>query len=429
MKFLPRLFRKVIKKGQLTLVDPRGHVETFGGLEAGPEVTLRIHRASVDWKLFLNPELHAAEAYMDGDLDVESGDIYYLLEIFFINKRHFDQNPSQMFWHALARKVRRFRQHNPISRSRGNVKHHYDIGNDLYQLFLDNDLQYSCGYFPTGRETLEEAQTLKKRHIAAKLEIADGQRILDIGCGWGGMALYLGSIADVHVTGVTLSEEQLKIARSRAEAAGLSDRVQFKLLDYRNVTESFDRIVSVGMLEHVGGHHLGEYFVNVRDRLAPNGLALIHSISTKSPPGITGPFLRKYIFPGGYSPSLSETTAAIEQTGLWITDIETWRVHYGLTLREWRKRFTENRDQVREMFDERFCRMWEFYLAACEGAFQYGSAMVFQAQLGRERDSAPLHRNYIGIAEQNLADRERKLQVQLFPMTLKPVASSRLASG
>lgn len=417
MMLLPRLLRKVITKGRLTLIDPKGHTETFGGREAGPEVTLRIHRASVDWRLFLNPELHAAEAYMDGDLDVESGNIYDLLEIFFVNKRHFDKNPSQMFWNGLARKVKRIRQHNPISRSRQNVKHHYDIGNDLYRMFLDPDLQYSCGYFPSGRETLEEAQVLKKRHIAAKLGISDGQRILDIGCGWGGMALYLASIADVEVTGVTLSEEQLKIASARAEEMGLSDRVQFKLLDYRDVTETFDRIVSVGMLEHVGAHHLGEYFVNVRDRLAPNGLALIHSISSKSPPGITGPFIRKYIFPGGYSPSLSETTAAIEKTGLWITDIETWRVHYGITLREWRNRFTENRDKVREMFDERFCRMWEFYLAACEGAFHYGSAMVFQAQLGRERDSAPLHRNYIGIAEQDIAQREKEFHQQLSDTT------------
>ena len=406
MKFLPKLFSKVIRKGELTLIDPKGKTQTFGGIEPGPEVTLKIHRASVDWKLFLNPELHSAEAYMDGDLDVGSGNIYDLLEIFFVNKRHFDRNPSQIFWHGLARKVKRFRQHNPISRSRANAKHHYDIGNDLYELFLDEDMQYSCGYFPQGNETLEEAQLLKKRHLAAKLQVEDGQRILDIGCGWGGLALYLASIADVEVTGVTLSEEQLKIAQNRAKAAGLADRVRFELIDYRNVTEQFDRVISVGMLEHVGAHHLPEYFLKVRDRLAADGLALIHSISTKSSPGITGPFIRKYIFPGGYSPSLSETTAAIEKTGLWITDVETWRVHYGRTLREWRNRFTANRDKVRDLYDERFCRMWEFYLAACEGAFQYGSAMVFQVQLGRERDSAPLHRDYIGEAEKAIAMRE-----------------------
>jgi len=396
----------VIRKGQLTLINPKGVAETFGGIEPGPEVTLHIHRAAVDWKLFLNPELHAAEAYMDSDFDVVSGDIYDLLEIFFVNKQHFDRNPSQIFWHGLARKLRRFRQHNPIWRSRANVSHHYDIGNELYELFLDADMQYSCGYFPDGTETLEEAQALKKRHLAAKLQIQDGQRILDIGCGWGGLALYLASIADVQVTGVTLSEQQLKIAQQRAEAAGLAGRVRFELLDYRDVKEQFDRVISVGMLEHVGARHLSEYFLNVRDRMATDGLSLIHSISSKSPPGITGPFIRKYIFPGGYSPSLSETTAAIEQTGLWITDVETWRVHYALTLREWRKRFNSNRDQVLEMYDERFCRMWEFYLAACEGAFRYGTAMVFQVQLGRERDAAPLHRDYIAEAEQAIAERE-----------------------
>ena len=407
MRFLPKLFKKVIRKGQLTLVDPKGNKQTFSGVEPGPEATLLVHRASIDWKLFLNPELHVGEAYMDGDIDVGSGDIYDLLEIFFVNKRHFDRNPTQIFWHGLARKVKRFRQHNPIARASANVKHHYDLGNDLYELFLDEDMQYSCGYFPQGTETLEEAQLLKKRHLAAKLQLEDGQRVLDIGCGWGGLALYMASIADVEVTGVTLSEEQLKIAQARAEAAGLSDRVKFELLDYRNVTEQFDRVISVGMLEHVGSNHLPEYFLKVRDCLAPNGLSLVHAISTKSPPGITGPFIRKYIFPGGYSPSLSETTAAIEKTGLWMTDIETWRVHYGLTLCEWRKRFTANRDKVRDMYDERFCRMWEFYLAACEGAFRYGSAMVFQIQLGRERDSAPLHRAYIYEAEKAIAQREQ----------------------
>ena len=406
MKFLPALLKKVIRKGELTLVDPAGNSHVFGGQEPGPQVTLRVHHPSVDWKLFLNPELHAAEAYMDGHLDVDGGDIYSLLEIFFVNKRGFDKSPGQIFWNGVARKLRRIRQHNPVARSRGNVKHHYDIGNELYELFLDEDMQYSCGYFPGGDETLEEAQRLKKRHLAAKLLVEDGQRILDIGCGWGGLAIYLASIADVEVTGVTLSEEQLKLARRRAEAAGVADRVNFELRDYRHVTETFDRVISVGMLEHVGSGHLGGYFLNVRDRLAPGGLAMIHSISTKSPPGVTGPFLRKYIFPGGYSPSLSETTASIEKTGLWITDVETWRVHYGRTLQAWRERFTARRDEVAAMYDERFCRMWEFYLAACEGAFRHGSAMVFQIQLGRDRDSAPLHRDYIPEAEQAIATRE-----------------------
>jgi len=409
--FLPKLFSKVIHKGKLKLIDHVGNSQVYGGTADGPSVALKIHKASTDWKIIINPELKAAEAYINGDLSIEEGDLYDLMEIFYINRRAFDMNPTQIFWNGLAKKVKRLQQHNPIARSRENVKHHYDIGNDLYKMFLDADMQYSCGYFPTGKETLEEAQVAKKRHIAAKLDIQDGQEILDIGCGWGGMSLYLASIANVRVTGVTLSEEQLKIAQERAKAAGLSDRVTFKLQDYRHVTEKFDRVVSVGMLEHVGAHHLREYFLNVRDRLAPNGLALIHSITTKSPPGITGPFIRKYIFPGGYSPAMSEAISAIEKTGLWVTDIETWRKHYGYTLHEWRKRFVANKEEVLKLYDEKFYRMWDFYLAACEGVFMHGSAMVFQIQLGRERDSAPISRSYIEKEESRI----KKLEKEFLP--------------
>jgi cyclopropane-fatty-acyl-phospholipid synthase len=230
--------------------------------------------------------------------------------------------------------------------------------------------------------------------------------VLDIGCGWGGLALYLASVADVHVTGVTLAEEQLRVAEARAREAGLSERVTFELRDYREVKETFDRVISVGMLEHVGITHLDEYFMKVRDVLKPGGVAMIHSISGKSPPGITGPFLRKYIFPGGYAPSVSEAMASVERSGLWLLDMEIWRVHYAPTLRNWRYRFMSRRDEVVRMFDERFARMWEFYLAACECAFRYGSSHVFQFQLARERDAMPLHRDYVPEAERRLAARE-----------------------
>lgn len=402
MWLLPKLLTKAIRKGRLTLNAPDGKVHVFGGAEPGPEVTIRITDPSFDWKIALNPELRAAEAYMDGVLIVEDGPeggtAWDLMEIFFINKRSFDLSPSQIMLKGWQKTFRRLMQHNKLAQSRRNVAHHYDLGNEFYRLWLDGDMQYSCGYHPTGDETLAEAQLLKKRHITAKLKVLPGMRVLDIGCGWGGLALYIAGVTGAHVTGVTLSVEQLAVARARAEAAGLSDRVKFELMDYREVTETFDRVVSVGMLEHVGVGHLQEYFLNVRDRLAPDGLAVIHSISTKAPPGITGPFLRKYIFPGGYAPSFSEIALPVERSGLWMLDAEVWRVHYGRTLRMWRHRFAEVRPEVEAKHDARFVRMWEFYLAACEGAFLYGSSNVVQVMLGRDRDAAPLSRDWI-VAE------------------------------
>ncbi|MEM1163348.1 MAG: cyclopropane-fatty-acyl-phospholipid synthase family protein, partial [Pseudomonadota bacterium] len=279
--------------------------------------------------------------------------------------------------------------------------------------WLDADMQYSCAYWEDGVETLEEAQWAKKRHIAAKLALSPGQRVLDIGCGWGGMALYLAAVADVNVVGVTLAEEQLAIAQRRAEILGLTDRVEFRLQDYRQVPETFDRVVSVGMLEHVGAHHLTEYFLGVRDRLGSEGVALIHSITSKAPPGVTGPFIRKYIFPGGYAPSLSETFDAIEKSGLWTLDNEIWRVHYAKTLEVWRARFAEVRDQVVDMYDERFARMWELYLSSCECVFSHGASCVFQIQLGRERDGVPLTRDYLAPAKAALSERETEWRERL----------------
>lgn len=400
------LLGKAIRNGRLTVTDAKGGVHEFGGEVPGPEAAIRFTNPSAEWKILLNPELNAAEAYMDGHLVVDDGSIHDLIRVFYANKRHFDLTPSQIFWRNLSRKIRRFQQNNALSRSRANVKAHYDIGEDLYRLFLDRDMQYSCAYFADGSETIDQAQTLKKRHIAAKLNLKDGQRLLDIGCGWGGLGLYLAHVADIEVVGVTLSERQLAVARRRAEILGVSDRVKFELIDYREVTETFDRVVSVGMLEHVGAPFLPAYFLTVRDRLAADGLAMIHSISSKAPPGVTGPFLRKYIFPGGYSPSLSETVEAIEPTGLWLLDCEILRCHYGYTLRHWRERFAQNRDKAAEIMDERFCRMWELYLSIAEAVFLQGSSHVFQLQLGRERDVVPITRTYIEAEESRIAERE-----------------------
>ncbi|MEM5473338.1 cyclopropane-fatty-acyl-phospholipid synthase family protein [Hoeflea sp. AS60] len=406
MPSLYGLLDKAIKTGRLTMTDANGEVHNFGGKEPGPEAAIRFTKKSTEWQILLNPELNAAEAYMDGELLMDSGSIHDLVKVFYANKRQFDHSPSQIFWQGLSRKVRRFHQHNVISRSRANVKAHYDIGEDLYKLFLDRDMQYSCAYFPEGTATIDEAQTLKKRHIAAKLNLKPGQKVLDIGCGWGGLALYLAHVADVEVLGVTLSERQLAVARRRAEILGVSDRVKFELIDYREVQGKFDRVVSVGMLEHVGVQYLAPYFLTVRDRLTADGVALIHSISSKSPPGVTGPFIRKYIFPGGYAPSLSETVEAIEPTGLWLLDCEIWRCHYGYTLQHWRKRFLDNRDAAVKIMGERFCRMWELYLSIAECVFLQGSSNVFQLQIGRERDAVPITRDYIGAEEAHIAGLE-----------------------
>ena len=374
---------------------PKGYRETFGESDGSDEVVIKINDPALDWKIPLNPELHAAEAYMDGTLEVVQGDVYDFLTVFYRNRRQFDRTPGQVFWQGLSRKLRRFQQHNSITSARAHVKHHYDLKDELFELFLDEDKQYSCAYFKTGNETLEEAQTAKRRHIINKLNLKDGQSVLEIGCGWGGLALDIASRANVKVTGVTLSENQARIANQRAKDAGVDDRVKFILKDYRDVEEVYDRVVSVAMLEQVGAYNLKEYFFNIRNRLAPNGVAMVHSISTKSPPGITGPFIRKYIFPNGYSPALSEIVAAVELSGLWTLDVEVWRRHYGYTLREWRNRFDANRDQAVAMYDEKFARMWEFYLAACEGVFMHGSSNVVHLQLGREADGVPLTRDYL----------------------------------
>ncbi|GMG82928.1 cyclopropane-fatty-acyl-phospholipid synthase [Paralimibaculum aggregatum] len=395
MRLLDSVLKGAFENGRLAVIDTEGRHYSYGGAGPGPHVTIRFTDPAAPRRILLNPELGAAEAYMDGAMLVEEGSVHDLMRLFFLNKRQFDMTPGQRFWRGVHRRLRRFQQNNVIARARQNARAHYDIGDEVYRTFLDRDMQYSCGYFREPGLPLDAAQLAKKRHIAAKLGIRDGQRVLDIGCGWGGLALYLAHLADVEVLGVTLSERQHRLAVARAERLGVADRVRFERRDYREVEGGFDRVVSVGMLEHVGAHFLPAYFRIVHDRLRAGGLALIHAIGTRAAPGATSPFLRRYIFPGGYAPSLSESVAAVERSGLWTLDCEIWRSHYGLTLRAWRHRFAERRAKVAARMGERFCRMWELYLSGCECAFLEGPSMVFQLQLGRERDAAPLVRDYV----------------------------------
>jgi cyclopropane-fatty-acyl-phospholipid synthase len=307
---------------------------------------------------------------------------------------------------AISRRFKGLQQANPVGKAQRNVAHHYDLGNDFYRLFLDDGLQYSCAYFLDDDETLEQAQHNKRRLLAAKLNLAPGQKILDIGCGWGDLALYLAGLEDVTVTGVTLSREQADLAQARAKDAGLDGRVRFELKDYREVEGSFDRIVSVGMFEHVGIDHYGEFFAKLNDLMDDDGLALIHSIGHMSPPGTASPWLRKYIFPGAYSPALSEVFTAVEQNSLWVTDLEFLRLHYAKTLNHWGKRFEANRAEIEDMYDEKFARMWEFYLTSAEMMFVTGSQLVFHMQLARKRDAAPIIRDYITDLQRAYALRE-----------------------
>lgn len=406
-RLIAQLIAKAIGDGALDLVDADGRRQRIG--RGTPSLTLRFHDHRVPRDLLVNPRLHFGEAYMDGRISVEGGTIYDMLDL--VTSGTEVHGALGRVLETLSPALRLAQQHNPLGRSRKNVSHHYDLSRAFYQLFLDRDMQYSCAYFARPDMTLDEAQEAKKRHIAAKLLLAPGMRVLDIGCGWGGMALYLAREAGVRVTGITLSAEQLAVARARAEEAGLADRVTFELRDYRQMTGEFDRIVSVGMFEHVGVPHYGTYFAKIRDLLAPDGVALLHSIGRLDGPGATNPWIRKYIFPGGYSPALSEVLPQVEKSGLLSTDIEILRLHYAETLRHWRTRFVAHWDEAKAMYDERFCRMWEFYLAGAEMSFRTQGHMVFQIQMARSIGAVPMVRDYMVRCEEAMAkERERTLQ-------------------
>jgi cyclopropane-fatty-acyl-phospholipid synthase len=388
-------FRRLIRIGDLTVIDADGRTHSFSGADAGPDVTIRLHDRALHRRIMTHPYLAFGEAYMDGTLTLEKGTIYDALDLAARNMGQVDTFPLQRLRDSFRRLLAFIETYNPVERARKNVAHHYDLSGALYDLFLDADRQYSCAYFRTDNDSLEVAQHNKKAHIAAKLCLKAGQKVLDIGSGWGGMGLYLAQTANVDVTGVTLSVEQQKLSEERAKAAGLADRVGFHLRDYREEPGKYDRIVSVGMFEHVGVAHYREFFEKVRDLLHEDGVMLLHSIGRMGPPYGPNPWMKKYIFPGGYTPSLSEVMAAVERAGLWVTDVEILRMHYAKTLRHWRRRFAANRDRAKALYDERFCRMWEFYLAGCEVAFRHMGQMVFQMQIAKRVDAVPLTRDYM----------------------------------
>lgn len=403
---LDRVLAKTIKSGSIALTDHRGRRQHFGEPPGPDTVRIRIDRLATDWRIGLNPKLAVGEAYMDGSLQIEQGGIYDFLDTVVRNLGPRGRLPFSGLVRGFDRMMRLWYQFNPEAAASRRVRHHYDLDGRLYDLFLDTDKQYSCGYFPTPDTTLEQAQLAKKRHIAAKLRIEPGMRVLDIGCGWGGLALYLAETCGAEVTGITLSHEQHAIATRRAEERGLSDRVKFLICDYRRLNDRFDRIVSVGMFEHVGVPHYREYFSGIHYLLAADGAALVHSIGRSDGPGVTPAFIRKYIFPGGYIPALSEVLPEVEKSGLWVTDVEILRLHYAETLRHWRERFMAQRDKAAALYDERFCRMWEFYLAASEVTFRHWGHMVFQLQLTRDINALPLTRDYMLAEEHLLAGRE-----------------------
>lgn len=393
-KALNRFLQRLVVEGKITVTWPDG-TSTVYGSDGWLSASITLRDEPLLRALALQPELALGEGYMDGRVRISPEDLRNLLLILVHNRR----DGVFPLWVRMVEAVR-FRLRNVLLRNsprsaRRNVAHHYDLSDELYDLFLDADKQYSCAYFHGAGLSLEEAQLAKKRLIGRKLLIEPGMRVLDIGCGWGGMALTLAQEFGAQVTGITLSENQLATAQARAKAAGLDGQVTFALQDYRTLEDQFDRIVSIGMLEHVGTPHFGTYFQKVHDLLAPDGVALIHTIGRCTPPTAQSKWLNKYIFPGGYVPSMSELSTAIEPTGLWVADMEVWRKHYADTLAEWRRRFEAKRAQVETMYDARFVRMWRFYLLACEAAFLEHRQGVFHLQLSHKLMTVPNTRDYL----------------------------------
>jgi cyclopropane-fatty-acyl-phospholipid synthase len=398
-----------VRRGTLKVVTASGRELTFGDGTA-PQVAIRFKDYAAQFALAADPDLRLGELFMDERLVVEEGSIYEFIRLALQDTRGVRPTLPIRTLAALRRLARRLAPSNNPLRAKRNVAHHYDLDGRLYGLFLDADRQYSCAYFDEPGLTLEEAQLAKKRHIAAKLLVEPSHAVLDIGSGWGGLALYLAEVAGAaRVTGVTLSEEQLAYARRRAEGRGAADRVRFELRDYRQVSGRFDRIVSVGMFEHVGLAAYPAFFETCRDLLAEDGVMLLHTIGRSGPPWPPNPWIRRYIFPGGYLPTLSEMTAVVERTGLIVTDVEVLRLHYAKTIHAWRERFMARRDEAARLYDERFCRMWEFYLSASEASFRFEDTVVFQLQLAKRNDVVPLTRTYVAEAERRLCAAEERM--------------------
>jgi cyclopropane-fatty-acyl-phospholipid synthase len=405
-RLLKAFLRRYVRRGSLKVTTAAGSTYTFGD-GGGPPVAVRFATAGAQRAVLFDPELKLGEAYMDGTFVVERGSIADVLAILF--RQDSSGGPGWSWPTRLARYLfRRLQQLNLRSRARRNVAHHYDLDGRLYSLFLDGDQQYSCAYFESADQSLDDAQLAKKRHLAAKLRVEPRAKVLDIGCGWGGLALYLAEICGAHVTGITLSEEQYQRAQYRAAERGQTRDTAFDLIDYRDVEGSFDRIVSVGMFEHVGVGFYDTFFNKCAHLLEEDGVMLLHTIGRKSSPGITNPWLAKYIFPGGYIPALSEVLPAIERARLIVSDIEILQLHYAKTLKAWRERFLAHREEAVRLYDQRFVRMWEFYLASSEMSFRDGDMVVFQIQMTKHKGIAPPARDYIAREEARLRTLEAK---------------------
>ena len=403
--FVASYLSKLVRFGQIEVETADGKVRVFGD-GTGPLVGVKFTDRLAELQFLLDPALAGGELYMDGRLQVTRGDLYSVIEL---GARNIATGKAPG-WVAYIEKLRTlfryWNQRNDKRRARKNISSPYDLDHRLYDLFLDADRQYSCAYFEHPNQSLEDAQLAKKRHIAAKMLIDDRHRVLDIGCGFGGMGLYLAQNAGARVTGVTLSQEQHGIATQRARDAGLAERADFRLQDYRDVEGPFDRIVSVGMFEHVGAAAFPQYFAHVNRLLTDDGVMLLLAIGRSDPPGTTNPWIQKYIFPGGYIPAVSEVLLAIERAGLFVTDIEILRLHYADTLKAWRERFVAHREEAKAMYDERFCRMWEFYLAGSESSFRVDGHMVFQIQIAKQQGVVPRTRDYVAEREAQLRRRE-----------------------
>jgi cyclopropane-fatty-acyl-phospholipid synthase len=397
MWLLVHLLNRFIRNGVLRLIAADGSLHIFGGHGLGPTVTVRLHDPRLYIKLFLNPELHAGEAYMNGTLTFEEGsDVGCFMQLFAVNRGGLAAHPGQALLRRFWRAAGRWYRANTVAVAAANARHHYDLSTELYRLFLDDGLNYSCAVFEhPATDTLDQAQHRKLQHATAKLRLLPGMTVAELGSGWGAFAIHIAATTGARVTAINVSPEQLRIARENAVAAGVDSLVEFRELDYRALEGHFDRVVSVGMMEHVGLTQFDAYFGKIRSLLADDGFAFVHCIGRMRPPGSPGPFIRKYIFPGAYVPSLSEVFAATERAGLWVADMEVLRLHYHYTLQHWRGRFAANRARAAELYDERFCRMWEYYLAAVDVGFSNGSNMVFQLLLSAKIDAVPIMRDYV----------------------------------
>ena len=404
---LNKAFGPLVKTGLMEVVTPAGRTLAFG--DGGqPQARIRLTDRRAVFNLLRDPDLNFGEMFMQERIVVEKGSVYDVLELVLRHAKSVPDSRAVQILDAWRMKLRPILQNNMRSKSRSNVAHHYDLDDRLYALFLDDDRQYSCAYFEHDDDDLDTAQLAKKRHIAAKLLMEPGHRVLDIGCGWGGMARYLAEVAQAgHVKGVTLSTEQLEVAQKRAAETGVPERLEYKLEDYRDTQGPFDRIVSVGMFEHVGTRYHDAFFKQCHKLLTDDGVMLLHFIGNLETPDFNNPWIERYIFPGGHIPAMSEFTAAIERSGLIMTDIEVLRLHYARTLRLWRERFLARRDEAKALYDERFCKMWEFYLSMSETAFRHQDIAIFQIQLARRQEAVPLTRDYMAPRREALKERER----------------------